>query len=46
MALENHIISPFGPYSALKRPSSGQSGRKFDNWLNFQIKTKNKFNKS
>ena len=31
MALENHVFLPFGPYSALIKPSSHQSGLKV--WL-------------
>ena len=40
MAIENQVLFPFGPYSALKRKSSSQRGSKFDfieiSWLRLE----------
>jgi len=44
MTPENKFSLMFVPYSTPIRPSLGQSGMKFDFWLNFQIKIRNKFN--
>jgi len=44
LSLENHIFAMFRPYSILLRPSSGQSGPKFNFWSNFPINTINKVN--
>jgi len=42
--LKNHVLPMFVPYSALIRPSLGQSGLKIYLFVKLPIKTRNKFN--